>query len=77
MAPKRSPSRYILPAVKDYRVGPDQYLELIRAAAKAVDVPIIASLNGVTNAGWTEYAQEMVEAGAKAIELNIYHIPAT
>jgi dihydroorotate dehydrogenase (fumarate) len=64
------------PAVKDYRVGPDEYLELIRAATKAVDVPIIASLNGVTNTGWTEYAREMVEAGAKAIELNIYHIPA-
>ena len=64
------------PVVKEYRVGPDQYLELIRAATKAVDVPIIGSLNGVTKAGWTDYAREMVDAGAKAIELNIYHIPA-
>ena len=64
------------PAVTDYRVGPDQYLELIRAATKAVDVPIIASLNGISNAGWTSYAREMAEAGAKAIELNIYYIPA-
>jgi dihydroorotate dehydrogenase (fumarate) len=64
------------PAVKEYRIGPDAYLELIRAATKAVDIPIIASLNGVTNAGWTEYAREMIEAGAKAIELNIYYIPA-
>ena len=64
------------PVVKEYRVGPDQYLELIRAATKAVDVPIIGSLNGVTKSGWTDYAREMVDAGAKAIELNIYHIPA-
>ena len=39
-------------------------------------MPIIASLNGVTNAGWTQYAREMIEAGAKAIELNVYYIPA-
>ena len=64
------------PSVQDYRVGPDSYLELIRAASKACDIPIIASLNGVTNSGWTEYAREMIEAGAKAIELNIYYIPA-
>ena len=47
------------PAVKDYRVGPDEYLELIRRRAKAVDVPIIASLNGVTNTGWTQYARKI------------------
>jgi dihydroorotate dehydrogenase (fumarate) len=64
------------PAVQEYRVGPDAYLELIRAATKATDVPIIGSLNGITNTGWTQYAREMVEAGAKAIELNIYYIPA-
>lgn len=64
------------PSVEDYRVGPDSYLELIRAASTACDVPIIASLNGVTKSGWTSYAREMIEAGAKAIELNIYYIPA-
>ena len=64
------------PPVNEYRVGPDEYLELIRAATKAVDVPIIASLNGITNTGWTQYAREMQEAGAKAIELNVYYIPA-
>ncbi|MBK8211756.1 MAG: dihydroorotate dehydrogenase-like protein [Rhodospirillales bacterium] len=64
------------PSVQDYRVGPDSYLELIRAASKACEVPIIASLNGVTSSGWIEYAREMIEAGAKAIELNIYYIPA-
>lgn len=64
------------PAVEDYRMGPESYLELIRQATAACSVPIIASINGVTNSGWTEYSQLMVEAGAKAIELNIFHIPA-
>ncbi len=64
------------PVADDYRVGPDDYLDLIRRAKAAVDVPIIASLNGITNAGWTEYARDMVAAGADAIELNIYYIPA-
>jgi dihydroorotate dehydrogenase (fumarate) len=60
----------------DYRIGPDDYLDLIRRAKAAVDVPIIASLNGVTDTGWTEYAKDMVRAGADAIELNIYYIAA-
>ena len=64
------------PAGSDYRVGPDSYLELIRQASAACEVPIIASLNGTTSAGWTEYARLMAEAGAKAIELNVYYIPA-
>ncbi len=65
------------PAVEDYRVGPDSYLELIRKATEATDVPIIASLNGITKSGWTEYARDMADAGAKAIELNVYYIPAS
>jgi dihydroorotate dehydrogenase (fumarate) len=64
------------PSVEDYRVGPDSYLNLIREATEAVDIPIVASLNGITETGWTEYAKLMVEAGAKAIELNIFYIPA-
>lgn len=64
------------PPVGDFRVGPDSYLELIRSAKAAVKIPIIASLNGVTSAGWTEYAKEMQEAGADALELNIFYIPA-
>lgn len=64
------------PAVDDYRVGPDGYLDLIRRASEACHVPIIASLNGITNTGWTEYAQLMIDAGAKAIELNVFYIPA-
>ncbi len=64
------------PIPEDYRIGPDDYLDLIRRAKAAVDVPIIASLNGITNAGWTQYAKDMVSAGADAIELNIFYIPA-
>lgn len=52
------------PGIGDYQVGPDEYLELIRAAKQAVDVPVIGSLNGVTNSGWVQYAMEMQEAGA-------------
>ncbi len=64
------------PDVSDYRVGPDQYLSLIRRAADACAIPVIGSLNGVTSRGWTQYAREMQDAGARALELNIYYIPA-
>jgi dihydroorotate dehydrogenase (fumarate) len=63
------------PAIEDYDVGPRQYLELIRRATEAVDIPIIASLNGVTEHGWVTFAKEMEDAGASAIELNVYYIP--
>jgi dihydroorotate dehydrogenase (fumarate) len=63
------------PDVADYDVGPAQYLELLRKASEAVDVPIIASLNGVTERGWVDFAEEMQQAGAKGIELNVYYIP--
>jgi dihydroorotate dehydrogenase (fumarate) len=56
--------------------GPRQYLSLVERAAAAVDVPVIASLNGVTTGGWTDYASALEQAGAAAIELNIYHFPA-
>jgi dihydroorotate dehydrogenase (fumarate) len=56
--------------------GPHQYLSLVERAAAAVDVPVIASLNGVTTGGWTDYASALQQAGAAAIELNIYHFPA-
>ncbi len=64
------------PEIDDYSVGPDHYLELLREASEAVDIPIIGSLNGITNDGWTEYARLMQQAGAQGIELNIYYIPA-
>jgi len=55
--------------------GPGRYLSLLERAAAAVDVPVIASLNGSTTGGWTDYASALQDAGAAAIELNIYHLP--
>ena len=55
--------------------GPDAYLEHIRRAKQAVKIPIIASLNGVSQGGWLGYARQMEQAGADALELNIYYIP--
>jgi len=55
--------------------GPEQYLDLIRRAVTAVDIPVVASLNGTTDEGWTSYAKLVEEAGATALELNIYFIP--
>ena len=63
------------PDLERYNVGPDQYLEQIRKNKEAVDIPVIGSLNGVSNSGWIEYAQKMAEAGADALELNTYYIP--
>lgn len=63
------------PKVDDYHVGPEQYLDLINKASQAVDIPIIGSLNGFSPEGWISYAKKMQDAGAKAIELNIYHLP--
>jgi dihydroorotate dehydrogenase (fumarate) len=55
--------------------APHRYLSLLERAAAAVDIPVIASLNGVTTGGWTDYATALEQAGAAAIELNIYHLP--
>jgi len=55
--------------------APRRYLSLLERAVAAVDVPVIGSLNGVTTGGWTSYARAMQDAGAAAIELNIYYIP--
>jgi dihydroorotate dehydrogenase (fumarate) len=63
------------PDLENYNVGPELYLERIRQAAEAVDIPIIGSLNGVSAGGWVEYAREIERAGAKGIELNVYYIP--
>jgi dihydroorotate dehydrogenase (fumarate) len=63
------------PEPEEYKLGPEEYLEQIRKAKEAVNIPIIASLNGSTIGGWTEYAKEMEKAGADAIELNVYYIP--
>jgi dihydroorotate dehydrogenase (fumarate) len=63
------------PNIDTYRVGPEAYLENLAKAKAAVKIPIIASLNGASAGGWTSYAKKMQEAGADAIELNIYTIP--
>ncbi|HXY24271.1 MAG TPA: dihydroorotate dehydrogenase-like protein [Candidatus Acidoferrum sp.] len=68
-------SQTVLPDLQTYNLGPDGYLDLIDAAKAAVEIPVIASLNGVSPGGWAEYARLMAEAGADAIELNIYSIP--
>ncbi|HSB18279.1 MAG TPA: dihydroorotate dehydrogenase-like protein [Bryobacteraceae bacterium] len=62
------------PDMTRYNLGPDGYLEHIRKAKQAVDIPIIASLNGVSTGGWIKYAQEMEQAGADALELNIFYL---
>jgi dihydroorotate dehydrogenase (fumarate) len=62
------------PAQTDYYHGPEEYLEHIASAKRAVEIPIIASINGSTTGGWTDYAKKMQQAGADALELNIYHI---
>jgi dihydroorotate dehydrogenase (fumarate) len=63
------------PKAADFNRGPEGYLDLIRQAKEAVDVPVIGSLNGVTTGGWTRYAQLIEEAGADGLELNVYLIP--
>lgn len=64
-----------LPEPFEFKLGPDEYLNHIRKAKEAVDIPIIASLNGKSIGGWTEYAKKMEQAGADALELNIYLLP--
>lgn len=63
-----------LPELDGYHVGPDQYLELVREAKEATSIPIIGSLNGTTPGGWTDYAAKIEQAGADALELNIYYL---
>jgi dihydroorotate dehydrogenase (fumarate) len=63
------------PDVGEYKLGPDEYLEHIRKAKQAVKIPIIASLNGVSTGGWIDHARLIEQAGADALELNVYFIP--
>ena len=62
------------PDLDDYNTGPEDYLELIRRAKTEVDVPVIASLNGVSTGGWTLYARILADHGIDALELNTYRI---
>ncbi|MGE3779542.1 MAG: dihydroorotate dehydrogenase-like protein [Pirellulaceae bacterium] len=63
------------PELEDFHTGPRDYLRLIEQARRAVSIPVIASLNGASEGGWLRYAQAIEEAGASALELNIYFVP--
>jgi dihydroorotate dehydrogenase (fumarate) len=63
------------PDLEEYNMGTDEYLENIRKAKERVDIPIIGSLNGISAEGWINYSKKMEEAGADAIEVNIFFIP--
>jgi dihydroorotate dehydrogenase (fumarate) len=63
------------PNFDSYNLGPEKYLEHISQAKKALEIPVIASLNGVSKGGWIDYAKQMAQAGADALELNIYFVP--
>jgi dihydroorotate dehydrogenase (fumarate) len=65
------------PAMAGYNIGPDDYVDLIRRAKQAVNIPIIGSLNGISSSGWIDYACLIEEAGADALELNVYYIPTS
>jgi len=64
------------PEIASYAMGPGKYLDHLTAVKKSISVPVIGSLNGVSKGGWTSYAHHMQEAGADAIELNLYYLPA-
>src|SRR5512138_1225655 len=65
------------PEPDEFRLGPDDYLKHIAKAKEAVKMPVIASLNGSSVGGWTQYAKAIEQAGADALELNIYYIPTS
>jgi dihydroorotate dehydrogenase (fumarate) len=68
-------ARDFFPDLDDYHRGSEQYLEIIRKTKEQVAVPVIASLNGITNDGWINYAHQMEQAGADGLEINIFLIP--
>jgi dihydroorotate dehydrogenase (fumarate) len=63
------------PDLTGYNFGPDGYLEHLRRAKEAVGIPVIGSLNGVSSGGWIEFAKKIEQAGADALELNVYYVP--
>jgi dihydroorotate dehydrogenase (fumarate) len=67
-------ARGFFPEPQQYRTGPDQYLQLIADAKAALSIPVIASLNGYSPGGWTRIARQLEQAGADAIELNVYFL---
>lgn len=65
------------PQPQEFSLGPDPYLEQVRKIRQAVKVPVIASLNGATDAGWLKYAKLIQDAGATALELNVYYMASS
>ena len=63
------------PKPSEFSLGPDEYLDQLRTIVEAVRIPVIGSLNGVTVRGWLDYALQIQEAGADALELNVYYLP--
>jgi dihydroorotate dehydrogenase (fumarate) len=70
-----SESLTYFPDMASYNLGPDAYLEHLRRVKAAVRIPVIGSLNGVSTGGWIDYARKIEQAGADAVELNIYYVP--
>ncbi|MCS7303508.1 MAG: dihydroorotate dehydrogenase-like protein [Thermoguttaceae bacterium] len=64
------------PDLEDYRLGPEDYVQHVAKAKRALSIPLIASLNGVSPGGWIRYAKMLQDAGADALELNVYYIAA-
>ena len=62
------------PDLDHYNLGPEPYLEHLQRVKKAVDIPVIGSLNGISSGGWVDYAHKIEQAGADALELNIYYL---
>jgi dihydroorotate dehydrogenase (fumarate) len=63
------------PETQEYNLGPDEYIELLHSAKEKLSIPIIGSLNGISSGGWVDYAKKIEQAGADALELNVYFIP--
>jgi dihydroorotate dehydrogenase (fumarate) len=63
------------PEADDYNLGPEEYVEHLHKTKQALGIPVIGSLNGVSTGGWVKFAKKIEEAGADAIELNVYYIP--
>lgn len=63
------------PDLEKYNIGPEEYLDLIQKIKQSVSMPVIGSLNGISSGGWVDYAKKIEQAGADALELNMYYIP--
>ena len=69
-------ARDFFAGLDDYNAGPESYLRLVESAKLRLEIPVIGSLNGISRGGWTRYARLIEEAGADALELNMYFVAA-